>query len=258
MDPSKVSELKGFVTLLKQKPELLHAPPLAFFKDYLLSMGATVPSASTGAAQADSPKTEAKTADFPPRAPEPQKVDPEPVVEEESEEEPEIEEYDPEAEGPDDQKMEEESEEAPVLGPEGEIELTDEQMDKQGDLKQQAQEAIEDGDKAKAITLLTEAFAIGNVSAMMYAKRADILLKSKRPVAAIKDADAALAVNPDSAKANKIKGLACRYLHKWDDAHTHISKAQQLDFDDGLEEAQKFVDKRFKELEKVRVAKRVR
>ena len=54
-----------------------------------------------------------------------------------------------------------------------------------------------------------------------YAKRADMLLKAKRPVAAIADAEKALELNPDSAKATRVKGLAHRKLGQWDDAHKY-------------------------------------
>merc|ERR1711972_426589 len=96
---------------------------------------------------------------------------------------------------------------------------SDEQMDQQGELKQLAAEAMEDGDKQKALDKLTEAFAIGNVTAMMYAKRADILLKLKRPNAAIADCTAALEINPDSGKAFRMRGKAHRFLGHWAQAH---------------------------------------
>ncbi len=140
----------------------------------------------------------------------------------------------------------------------GEVELTDEQMDAQNAAKGEAQEAIEDGDNAKAVECMTKAIAVGGATAMMYGKRADLLLKMKKPKAAILDCDAALKLNPESAKAHKVKGLASRYLHNWADAHTHISKAMAIDFDDSLEDAQKFVDKRWKEIQKVETLKRNR
>lgn len=50
-----------------------------------------------------------------------------------------------------------------------------------------------------------------SVSAMLYAKRASILLKQKRVKAAIRDCDEALKHNPDSATAYKFRGRAHRY-----------------------------------------------
>ena len=46
----------------------------------------------------------------------------------------------------------------------------------------------------------------------MYAKRADSYLKMKKPNAAIRDCDKQLALNPDSAKALRVRGPAYRYL----------------------------------------------
>ena len=46
MDPSSVAKLKEFIKLVEAQPELLHSPELAFFKKYLTSLGATVPKAA--------------------------------------------------------------------------------------------------------------------------------------------------------------------------------------------------------------------
>jgi tetratricopeptide (TPR) repeat protein len=67
-------------------------------------------------------------------------------------------------------------------------------------------------------------------SALLYAKRAECFLKLKRPNAAIKDADAALAFNPDSAKALKARGTAHRLLGGWEAAAADLGAAQSIDF----------------------------
>lgn len=105
---------------------------------------------------------------------------------------------------------------------------------------------------------MTKAIAVGGATAMMYSKRADLLLKEKKPKAAILDAEAALKLNPESAKAHKVKGLASRYLHRWADAHKHIAEAMAIDYDDSLEDAQAFVKTRWVEMQKVETAKRNR
>ena len=38
-----VDQLKGFITLCRSKPEVIHNEELSFFKDYLVSMGANLP-----------------------------------------------------------------------------------------------------------------------------------------------------------------------------------------------------------------------
>ena len=42
---SAVDQLRGFISLCKANPSIIHNDELAFFKDYLLSMGASLPPA---------------------------------------------------------------------------------------------------------------------------------------------------------------------------------------------------------------------
>ena len=65
-----LDQLKGFITLCRSKPEVLHNEELSFFADYLLSMGATLPpkpeqkpkeaqkEESKGSAKVEEPETE--------------------------------------------------------------------------------------------------------------------------------------------------------------------------------------------------------
>ena len=78
-------------------------------------------------------------------------------------------------------------------------------------------------------------------SALTYAKRAECFLKLKKPVAAIKDADAALALNPDSAKALKARGLAQRMLGAWEAAAKDLGAAQGIDFSEEVVQPLKLV-----------------
>lgn len=73
--------------------------------------------------------------------------------------------------------------------------------DAAGDAKEKANEAKANGDYETALSKFTEAMTIGSVSAMVLANRADVLMKLKRPCAAISDCSAAIDINPDSAKA---------------------------------------------------------
>ncbi|CAJ1459024.1 unnamed protein product [Effrenium voratum] len=59
-------------------------------------------------------------------------------------------------------------------------ELNDDEADKQGELKSKAADALEDGDLGTAVEKFTEAMMLGGVSAMMLAKRADMLLHPGR------------------------------------------------------------------------------
>jgi len=129
-------------------------------------------------------------------------------------------------------------------------ELADEEMDKQGALKSEAQDALEDGDVDKALAKFTEAMMIGGVSAMMVAKRAEMLLKQKRYKAAIQDASLALKLNPDSAKAYRARGKARRFVGEYEGSAADFSQAQKIDFDDGVVEMDDYVKKRVAKVQK--------
>jgi len=129
-------------------------------------------------------------------------------------------------------------------------ELTDEEMDKQGALKSEAQDALEDGDMDKAMAKFTEAMMLGGVTAMMLAKRAEMLVKQKRYKAAIEDATSALALNPDSAKAYRSRGKARRFLGEYEGSAADFSQAQKIDYDDGVAEMDDYVKKRVAKVNK--------
>ena len=80
---AQIDQLKAFVTVLQAKPAILHDPGLQFFRDYLVSLGAKLPS----------PPPEAKKE--PSKSPEPEPV---PQKEPEKMEEEEVVESDPESE----------------------------------------------------------------------------------------------------------------------------------------------------------------
>ena len=128
-------------------------------------------------------------------------------------------------------------------------ELSDAEMDKQGDLQQQAQEALEDGDVNKAVEKFTEAMMIGNVSAMMVAKRAEMFIKQKRYKAAIADATLALELNSDSAKAYRARGKARRFIGEYEGSSADLSQAQTIDYDDGVADLHSYVQKRWAKLQ---------
>ena len=71
-------------------------------------------------------------------------------------------------------------------------------------------------------------------SAVLYARRAECFLNLKKPNAAIKDADAALAFNPNSAKALRARGLAHRLLGEWEAAARDLGAAQAIDYVDDV------------------------
>ncbi|CAJ1348029.1 unnamed protein product [Effrenium voratum] len=129
-------------------------------------------------------------------------------------------------------------------------ELNDEEADKQGELKSKAADALEDGDLGTAVEKFTEAMMLGGVSAMMLAKRADMLLKQKRYKAVVADATKALELNPDSAKAYRARGKARRFLGEYAPSSADFAEAQKIDYDDGVVDIHKYVQTR---VEKIRL-----
>lgn len=122
-------------------------------------------------------------------------------------------------------------------------ELTDEEQDRQASLKGQAAEAMEDGNLESALEFQTGAILLGP-NAMMLCKRAEILLKLKRPSGAVADATAALSLNPDSCKAYRIRGKALRQVGEYERALEDLGQAQRIDYDDAAEEMLKWLQAR--------------
>ena len=223
MDKHKVAELRAFIDLVKKDASVLNLPELAFFRDYLTSLGAKIPQSMH-----EDPEEE----EFHDFEREESLVDPPAPLEEDF------------IDASDSGKLSQETDPLPkITTPK---ELTDAEQDKVNDLKARATDAVEGGDVTAAITLLSEAISLGGGTAMVLTKRAELLLKSKRPLAAIADCDAALGLNPDSAKAYRIRGLAFRGLQKWSKAHSDLANAQKIDFDDNTETVKKFVDEKWK------------
>jgi suppressor of tumorigenicity protein 13 len=67
---------------------------------------------------------------------------------------------------------------------------------------------------------------------MTIAKRSEALLSCKRVKAALSDAEAAIALNPDSARSLRAKGKALRRLGKYEDAMAALGSAQSIDFNE--------------------------
>merc|ERR1712194_813731 len=127
-------------------------------------------------------------------------------------------------------------------------ELSDAQLDEQGNLRQQAAELAEDGGSpVKIVELLTKALRMGgpSVSAMSIAKRADMLCnKVKDHSAAEKDASLALTLNPDSAKALKVRAKSLRFLGRYQEASDCFAQSQKMDYDEAVEDLFQYCRKR--------------
>lgn len=113
------------------------------------------------------------------------------------------------------------------------------------------------GDYAGALDKYTAAVLANSPSASLYANRADCLIRLDRPRAAVRDGDMALARNPDSAKALRLRGRAKKMLADYEGARRDLSASQSIDFDDGAAEDLRFVMGKVRETENVKVRERL-
>lgn len=111
---------------------------------------------------------------------------------------------------------------------------------KASEAKRLASEAFAREAWEEAIERYTEALMIAP-SALTYAKRAECFIKLRKPLSAIRDGTAALKLNPDSAKALKVRGAAHRYLGHWNEANADLSAGLSQDFDETYGEMHKKV-----------------
>ncbi|KAJ6411202.1 hypothetical protein OIU84_007876 [Salix udensis] len=114
------------------------------------------------------------------------------------------------------------------------VEVTEEMRDAAQSEKSKAMDAISEGKLEEAIDHITEAIMLNPTSAILYATRGSVFVKLKKPHAAIRDADAALAINPDSAKGYKVRGIARAMLGQWEQAATDLREVSKLDYDDEI------------------------
>jgi tetratricopeptide (TPR) repeat protein len=129
----------------------------------------------------------------------------------------------------------------PVVPYHPECEPSEAQIVATNKAKQLAQRAFLQKDMTGALKWYTEAVNAGGAAALMLAKRGELLLKMKRPNAAIHDATAAIEVNPDCSKAYHVRGMAHRKLGHWYEANDDLSQGQKLDFDEEYITAHNFV-----------------
>ncbi|XP_062118054.1 TPR repeat-containing thioredoxin TDX [Humulus lupulus] len=215
MDSVKVAELEQFITQCRSNPSLLHNPSLAFFKFYLQSLGARIPS------DPDMDKNDMEDS----------KENIDAKKHESFGEDDAIVESDVEL---DDSDVVEPDNEPPQKMGDPSVEVTEEMQDEAQAAKSKAMNAISEGKLDEAIDHITQAIALNPKSAIYYATRASIFVILKKPNAAIRDADAALKINPDSAKGYKIRGMARAMLGHWEEAAKDLHVASNIDFDEEI------------------------
>merc|ERR1719461_1224144 len=89
--------------------------------------------------------------------------------------------------------------------------------------------ALSDGNLEEALKLFTEAIKCNPSSA-------PVLAKLKRPSAALKDCERAIAANPDSAQAYMWKGRANMLLGNFTTAQNDFSQSARIDPNETLQE----------------------
>jgi suppressor of tumorigenicity protein 13 len=99
-------------------------------------------------------------------------------------------------------------------------------------------ESMAASDFEGAVDKFTEAIKLVP-SAALFASRGGAFLKMRKPIAAIRDADKALELNPDSAKAFKTRGSGEAMLGRWVKAVHDLNTGQSIDFDEATAEQQK-------------------
>ncbi|XVF53759.1 hypothetical protein PTKIN_Ptkin05aG0124800 [Pterospermum kingtungense] len=129
------------------------------------------------------------------------------------------------------------------------VEVTDDKRDAAQTEKLKAIDAISEGKLDEAIDCLTEAMMLNPTSAILYATRASVFIKLSKPNAAIRDADAALEINPDSAKGYKVRGMARTMLGLWEEAASDLRVASKLDYDEEIGSALKKVEPNAQKIE---------
>ncbi|EOY21388.1 hypothetical protein QUC31_007295 [Theobroma cacao] len=218
MDASKLAELKLFVDQCKSNPSIVHNPSLSFFKSYLQSLGARIPpdtQTDKGGVNMAEPgqHSDSKDPNF------------------SYEEDDDIVESDVEL---DNTGVVEPDNDPPQMMGDPSVEVTEDMRDAAQSEKLKASDAISEGKLDEAVNYLTEAIMLNPTYAILYATRASVFIKLSKPNAAILDADAALEINPDSAKGYKVRGMARAMLGRWEEAASDLHVASKLDYDEEI------------------------
>lgn len=235
MDAAKLSELRHFINQCKSNPSILRNPSLSFFKSYLQSLGARIPV---------DPEKDTVSDDM-----------------EDSKEHIDINRHD--LPGEDDAIVESDIEldNTDIVEPDNDppqkmgdpsVEVTEEKRDAAQEAKSKAIDAMSEGKLDEAINHIIEAITLNPTSAIFYATRASIFVKLKKPNAAIRDANAALEINPDSAKGYKIRGIAKAMLGHWEEAASDLHVASKLDYDEEIGSVLKKVEPNARKIEEHR------
>lgn len=111
---------------------------------------------------------------------------------------------------------------------------TGDDFEKASEFKMKAADLKSEGQWEEALEQYTNAILAAEPSALLYANRAVALMQLGRPRAAEHDCSLALGMNPDSAKALRVRGKARKALGDYEAALHDLSASQQIDFDESV------------------------
>lgn len=141
----------------------------------------------------------------------------------------------------DSERLQRETESFPLLPADENLELSAAAKKVSERTKQEAQNALEQGNLKQALEKYTKVIRNGGATALILAMRGQLLLKMRRPLAAVRDCSVALKLNSNLIKAYRIRGTCHRKLGHWRRAHRDLSQGQKLDWDDDIAKIHNFV-----------------
>merc|ERR1719272_2344024 len=242
-----VNAIEDFVQACRADAGTLHRSDMGFFRAWLTSMGATIPEEPSGIEEADTddemPDLESTPKDAPTghghsHGGDPCSGDhgvPEPKKPAEPEEDLDTVEAQVDytfLEIAGEEGIAEEDTSGQEMGGSKDAEVAEADSDKASELCFAGRSSLGQQNFDEAIAKLTESITLDPRGTRAFSLRAKAFIKVKQPLAAIKDSDAVLDRNPDSAAGYKWRGRGYQMTGDWDKAFKDMSKAQAVDFDD--------------------------
>eukprot|EP00906_Rhabdomonas_costata_P023704 RCo034087 len=111
-------------------------------------------------------------------------------------------------------------------------EVTDEDRDNAQAHRGEAQALAAEGKLDEAVAAVTKAILLNPGSAILFAVRAEFLLKKGRLRAALRDCDHAVEISPIAARPLRVRGRVKAKLGLFEEAVLDLAKANQTDYDD--------------------------
>jgi len=239
LDRNSLESVKEVLNLVVQHPFLIHDPDLKFVKSFLLHFGCEdLPGESLGKEDSSSSADRGAT----------------PSMSEEQYSsythrypgEVECEEDDYLEEGIDDKLIPPENAPLPPLGGTSTDGIPPADYEKADQYHDMALEAFRSKNYSLAVKHYTCSLQLV-ATPLAYARRGESLLADYRPMAALRDCDLAIQMNPNSAKALKTRGKVQRALGEWERACADLSLGLSIDYDkesdDLLKECNEFMQR---------------